>query len=442
MASAQTQVHLDQTEIPAGKWSFTSLVAFRFCFAYFLLYCLTNQVITGLVPIPKLEIPEPSTLWPIRQTVIWTASHIFHVTSPLVYQGSGSGDKTFDWVLDFCLLVLASGVTAVWSLLGRKHQNYLALYKWFRFFIRFALAGQMISYGFDKAVPLQMSFPSLTRLVDTFGNFSPMGVLWSSIGASPSYEIFIGCAEIFGGLLLILPRTTLFGALVCLADAIEIFALNMTYDVPVKLLSFHLILFSLFLLSPDFPRLIDFFFLNRAVEPAQQESISRANRAKRLIFAAQVFVGLWLIGMNAYGVSQDWYRYGGGVPKPALYGIWDVEQMSIDGEVRSPLLTDYDRWRRVVFDVSGKLAFQRMNGSFVRYSFSTDGNRKSVAVTKGSDKKWKANFVFERQSPNQLALTGEMDAHKINMQLRLVDRSKFLLVNRGFHWVQEYPFSR
>jgi hypothetical protein len=93
--------------------------------------------------------------------------------------------------------------------------------------------------------------------------------------------------------------------------------------------------------------------------------------------------------MNAYGVSQDWYRYGGGVPKPALYGIWDVEQMSIDGEVRSPLLTDYERWRRVVFDVSGKLAFQRMNGSFVRYSFSTDGNRKSVAVTKGSEKNGK-----------------------------------------------------
>jgi len=28
------------------------------------------------------------------------------------------------------------------------------------------------------------------------------------------------------------------------------------------------------------------------------------------------------------------------------------------------------------------------------------------------------------------------------MQLRLVDRSKFLLVNRGFHWIAEYPFNR
>jgi hypothetical protein len=31
---------------------------------------------------------------------------------------------------------------------------------------------------------------------------------------------------------------------------------------------------------------------------------------------------------------------------------------------------------------------------------------------------------------------------KVHMQLQLVDRKTFLLVNRGFHWVQEYPFNR
>ena len=76
-----------------------------------------------------------------------------------------------------------------------------------------------------------------------------MGVLWSSIGSSPAYESFAGCAELLGGILLIVPRTTTLGALVCLADMTQVFMLNMTYDVPVKLLSFHLILLSLFLLA-------------------------------------------------------------------------------------------------------------------------------------------------------------------------------------------------
>jgi hypothetical protein len=35
-----------------------------------------------------------------------------------------------------------------------------------------------------------------------------------------------------------------------------------------------------------------------------------------------------------------------------------------------------------------------------------------------------------------------LDGHKVQMQLEAMDRKQFLLVNRGFHWVQEYPFNR
>jgi hypothetical protein len=115
----------------------------------------------------------------------------------------------------------------------------------------------------DKAVPLQMPFPFLTRLVEAYGNFSPMGNLWAFVGASRPYESFVGCAEMLGGLLLIVPRTTILGALVSLADLTQVFVLNMTYDVPVKLLSFHLLLMALFLLAPDLRRLCGFFFLSQ-----------------------------------------------------------------------------------------------------------------------------------------------------------------------------------
>jgi hypothetical protein len=104
----------------------------------------------------------------------------------------------------------------------------------------------MLSYGMIKAIPLQMPAPGLTRLLEPFGRFSPMGVLWYSIGASRPYEIFAGCAELAGGILLFIPQTATLGALICLADSIQIFTLNMTYDVPVKPFSFHLIVLSLF----------------------------------------------------------------------------------------------------------------------------------------------------------------------------------------------------
>lgn len=88
------------------------------------------------------------------------------------------------------------------------------------------------------------------------------------------------------------------------------------------------------------------------------------------------------------------------------------------------------------------MAFQRMDDSFARYGASINVNDKTLALTKFSDKNWKANFTFQRVAQDQLVLDGSMDSHKIHMRLQLIDRSKFLLVNRGFHWVEEYPFNR
>lgn len=417
-------------------------VAFRFCFLYFGLYCFYTQIITALISIPNMEIGDPSAYWPMRQIVFWTASHLFHAQLPLVYSGSGSGDKTFDWVMNFFLLVFCAAATAIWSVLDGRRENYVTLHRWLRLFLRFALASQMIAYGIDKVVPLQMPYPYLTRLLEPFGNFSPMGVLWASVGASTGFEIYVGSAETLAGIFLISPRTTMLGALIALCDMTHVFMLNMTYDVPVKLFSFNLLLMALFLLAPDFERLLDFLFRNRAVAPAAHPELFRSRRANRLAFAVQVAFGLWMIGGTIYGARDAWHTYGGGRTKSALYGIWDIDELSIDGQLRSPLVIDYDRFRRAVFDFPERMSFQRMDDTFLSLGATINANDKTIALTKSTDKDWKGKLTFQRPAADQLILDGEMGNHKMHMQLRLVDRNKFLLVNRGFNWVQEYPFNR
>ncbi|HUI43458.1 MAG TPA: hypothetical protein VL523_15955 [Terriglobia bacterium] len=83
-----------------------------------------------------------------------------------------------------------------------------------------------------------------------------------------------------------------------------------------------------------------------------------------------------------------------------------------------------------------------MDDSFAHYGASIDVTAKTLALTKYDDKTWKADFRFQPVARDQLTLDGNMDGHKIHMQLHLVDRSKFLLVNSGFHWIREYPFNR
>lgn len=427
---------------PEPTWNFGVQLAFRFCFVYFTLYSLSNQIIAELVPIPNVNFEGLGILWPMRQITFWIASHVFGVTQPLVYTGSGSGDKRFDWIQMVFMLAFSVLAVAIWSVLDRRRNNYVTLHKWFRLFIRFALLSEMLVYGFAKLIPLQMPFPSLNRLLEPYGNFAPMSVLWSSVGASHSYEIFTGCAETLGGLLLIFPRTTTLGALVCLADMIQVFTLNMTYDVPVKLLSFHLILLSLFLLAPEGRRIFTFFFSHSAVAPSTQPALFKSLRANRRAVVVQVVFALCLIGLNIYGGIQRWHTYGGGRPKPSLYGIWNVEKMYLDGVERSPLLTDYDRWRRVIFDFTTFTSFQRMDDTMAGFGSTINDKDKTISLTKPADKNWKASLSYDRPAQDQLMLDGSMNGHKVHMQLKLFDRNKFMLVNRGFHWINDYPFQR
>lgn len=435
----QIQTEPIQREVEALRWGLAKRVGFRFCFAYFGLFCLTTQVFGGLFPIPKVEIPDPSTLAPVRPIVFWAAAHVFHVNRQLVYTGSGSGDKTFDWVLAFCALVCAAIATPVWSFWDRKRANYDTLHRWFRLFIRFALASELLLYGMDKAVPLQMPFPFLTRLVEPYGSFSPMGVLWSFVGASRTYEIFVGCAELLGGILLIVPRTTMLGALICLADLIQVFMLNMAYDVPVKLFSFHLLLMALFLLAPDLRRLCRFFFLNHATETSTQGPLFQSRRANHIALALQVLFGLGLLAGNAFNAWSSWSVYGGGRPKSELYGIWNVKQIS--GNDGSPVRA-YDQWRRAIFDFPASLAVQQRDDSLAYYTASINKQAKTLTVTSNGRSKSKGQFAFQRVGPGELTLVGDMDGQRMQIQLELLDTAKFPLVNRGFHWIQEYPVNR
>ena len=429
----------------ATAWRPATRVAFRLCATYFGIYVLTTQMLTSLLVLP-FEMPNLGERAPVRTVVSWVAVRLFGVDRPLVITGSGSGDKTFDWVHAFTVLVLSVVITAMWSVLDRRRANYAGAHRWVRLFLRFALGSTMVGYGMVKAIPLQMPAPGLTRLLEPFGNFSPMGVLWYSIGASRPYEIFAGCAELAGGILLLIPQTATLGALICLADTIQIFTLNMTYDIPVKLFSFHLILMSLYLLAPDARRLLNVLVLNRAAEPSTLLPVGRTDRARRLAVALQIVFGLYLVGMNLYGARQSWTQYGGGAPKSPLYGIWNIETMSIRGETRSPLVTDDDRFRRVIFDRPTGVAFQRMNDTFATYGARIDMAAKTLTVMRGGAPgpatEPVGTFSFEQPSTDRLLLKGEMEGRAVHIEGRLIDRNSFLLVNRGFHWIQEYPFNR
>src|SRR5215831_17255359 len=262
------------------RWSLIHRVVFRFVFCYFVLYCMPD---TGRASLPGLSfvaLPYTSVLHAIAS---WVAIHIFHLSGENVtYFRTGSGDTTLAYISNLLFVVFSVVVTLVWSVADRRRPNYRTLHAWLRLLVRYTLAVTLFAYGMAKVVPMQFRSPGLAKLIEPFGEFSPMGVLWNFMGASLPYTILAGSAEVLSGLLLLFRRTTTLGALFSTAVMMNVASLNYCYDVPVKLYSTNLLLMSIFLAAPDLRRLANVFVLNRTAEPADPMAVRLSGDRCRL----------------------------------------------------------------------------------------------------------------------------------------------------------------
>lgn len=425
-------------EPSAGQpvWSLARRVVFRITFVYLFLFIFPFPL--SFIPSVGVVLQPYEDFW--NRFVPWAGKQLFHVD--ITVQPNGSGDTTYNYVQLLCFLVIALVTAAVWTLLDRKRANYIRLNEWLRLYVRFSLATAMISYGGYKVIVSQFPGPSLDRLVQTFGDASPMGLLWTFMGASAAYTMFGGAAEMLGGLLLTARRTALLGALVSFAVLCNIVILNFAYDVPVKLYSSHLLLMAVFVAAPDLRRLVDFFVLNRRAEPADIRPLFERRWLHRGALVLRVLFVLAYAGLALYDSHSNRKAFGDLAPRSALRGVWNVEEIVVNGTVRPPVFTDETRWRRMVFDAKMGMSIYLMNDSRRRFNLVLDPVKKTMALTKREDPKAKFDFTYQQSGPGLMTVAGTMDGERFQAKLRRADSKSFLLTSRGFHWINEYPFNR
>ncbi|ANO06089.1 DoxX family protein [Mycobacteroides immunogenum] len=432
-------------------WGTATLIAFRLGTCYFGVFGLVVAI--GLIPVilKGARIDGPWSVirgifHAVRSPIAWIGEHLLGLSVQSTQVGS---DSAFQWTALLCIAFLAVIGAAIWTAWDRR-RRYDRLQAWVWVILRLVLAAAMFYFGMAKVIPTQMPFV-LNRLVEPYGNFSPTGVLWAQVGISPAYQMVLGLAEVFGGLLLLLPRTAAAGALVCAVDLTQVFLLNMTYDIRLKTVSSQLLLLSLFLLAPYARRLLTAFFTDRAVPAARSAQLFTSPRANRIALVAQVCVGAALLVAFS---AQGWQQFT--KPTPNLYGIWQVETFSAEGYSRDPLLTDKIRWRRVIFDrpfhVSAPVmvTVQRMDDSFEVYGGTIDprkhfidlSHRIELGTYQETPIRIRLTYWWPGQ-PDQMIVDGDDYAgHKIHLRVTRMDPTSFPLVERGFNWVQETPYIR
>jgi hypothetical protein len=186
--------------------------------------------------------------------------------------------------------------------------------------------------------------------------------------------------------------------------------------------------------------------LNRATEPVLLRTPfprpwqERGSRAVKVLFIA------WALYSNVRSDLESHNTYGDGAPLPPLYGIYEVESFRRNGEEAPPLTTDEKRWRAVAFRRGGGLLVRQMNDSTQRFRIELDAAKKTLALSPasppGTPPGPKSVFTYSEPDPEHLVLEGTFQDAALSVRLRKKDTSTFLLVNRGFRWVNEFPYNR
>lgn len=440
---------VDRQPSLTAPWNFAQLIGFRFIFIYLILFFLTGQEV-GHLPFSTWLVEKYTLFW--HHNEVWVAKHILHLSYPITVFENGSGDTTANWVQLLCYVVLAAFGTIIWSIFDRKRRDYRKLNQWFRLILRFSLSFGMILYGMAKFIPNQMPAPGPGMLETRLGDFSPMGLLWTFIGASYAYEVFTGCAELAAGILVLIPRTVLLGSLLAIADMTMVFTLNMAYNVPVKIMSFHYGLMGIVLAAPEFRRLARFFILNKRTEPVVPTPLVRSKRISIAVQMALFLFGIYFIGAQAVkGVHR--YRIQN-PPVPPIYGVYAVDEFALDGNTLPPLTTDQNRWKEIVFQAGDSVQIRKMASKGDSYYQKTDMNSGTLTLGKylrGANGRYEYDENYQlKKDPNGplfpltftqpekdiLTLDGQLDGHQIHAKMKKVN---FVLTTKGFHWINETP---
>ena len=354
---------------------------------------------------------------------------------------TGSGDTYFNYYQLYLFVIISFFAAVIIGILDRKRTSYRPLHKWLLLLLRYYVCFQMINYGLAKIFYLQFGEISIQSLRQPFGDMSPMGLLWRFMGFSKAYCMFTGFAEFIGGVLLLSRRTTLLGALITFGVMVNVMMMNYCYDVPVKLLSTHLVAFSLIIISFWGKNLIDFFFGGRAFEPVKLHDVVPQKYQK-----ARAFIKWSLVILFMANSFYRLYDYTNQIeernrPKVAFFGIYDVEkfQKFRDGEyIENPVPESI--WKELFIKPDGEANIEFLTGYPRKRTLKIDTSEKTIIFITNPEDSTGFNYTYQFLEGGKLILNGNVKDDSLSIELK--ERKPFRLTSTGFNWVNQYPNSR
>ena len=435
------------------RWPVVSRISFRFVFLFLLLAILIT--FSPMRIIPFIGGPVSNGVDSVAvQSAHWTGQHVFHLGGIAAEDHpTDSRDTALNWItlgLTLCSSVVG---TVVWTALDRRRLHYQTAAAWFRFILRMWLVFLMLRYGLGKVFPLQMSRPSLAVLNEPMGESSPMTLLWTMIGLHPIYQILCGAFETLAACLLFFRRTALLGALLNAVIMTNVLLYNLVFDVPVKLGAGLILLATLAVIAPDLKSLYHYFWLHRPaaptgiwIPPVERRSFRIGTR---VVETAVFLFALYYLIPGAYTLAKQERQ---NVRHPsALTGEWRVDSVVLHtngGIVDTPVLTaEGSPMTALYLEPDGRAMARSSDGRLWRSGVQVDSQKRTFSLYSGWFKgtRFQGKYIFDEPDTDHLILRPIGDAAKTYGTLSLTRvplPDHYPLLERGFHWVNEWALER
>jgi uncharacterized membrane protein YphA (DoxX/SURF4 family) len=396
-----------------------------------------------MFPFPVDQIPGLSVVFDyygkfFDVLALWLGKNILHIAALKRIEMTGSGDTSLDYVRLLVTLLLALITTVIILLADKKKRDFQSLFSLVRLYARYYLGLYLLVYGFGKIFPAQFASPDPLRLDESFGNASPMGLLWTFMGASKAFTVFSGIMELAAGYLLFFRRTKALGALLSFAVMTNVAMMNYCYDVPVKLFSTHLVLISLLVMGPDLIRIAR-FFTGKETPPLEYKTYDYDKKYKRILSRwGKVLI---LVVFSALFFDQGYEALNdpeANSPQARNNGIYRTTFLVID---KDTVLSPQKAALKKMIITGEYIGLQGRGDTLKYYKSAWDTVAHTLHLTYNQDSTQQYTLAYRKENGN-LLLSGNMNGKALQATLHKSDPKKYLLTSRGFHWVNEYPFNR
>lgn len=288
--------------------------------------------------------------------------------------------------------------------------------------LTYTLVFVLIIYGFNKVFKWQFYQAEPNTLYTPLGMLSKDIVYWSSMGSSYTYTVFSGVIELVAATLLIFRKSRMLGTLASTAVFLNIFMINIGFDISVKALSGFLLIISSVLLIPYLPLLIDSSQKALMADQRDRELKYRYHKPGKLII---LFLFL-LEGLYPYVASGNFND--DMAERPPLHGAYEVDAHIIDGtDFISSAANDWT-WKRVFVHRRHYLIVQHQDDSMEDYQMELNEAEMTLKAANGS-----VYHLNYDETEDGLIINGMVQNQEVEIMMTVLDWKSLPFLQNEFH---------